>query len=174
MRVMRRLLCIFLREMRQSKLNANNENVYISNIASMRTFKYSPFQVSKSLLPILRPFYFTRLFVDQTNAVEAQHELVRLNKSFLGILVLLEGLVNNNRVKNMKESIKLTYCYIICRAQRLQNIQRMIINDSGCLITKYYDCVSQCPKSRSDWWDKQARNILLTHYTDNSLHHDLT
>lgn len=97
--------------MRQSKLNKNNEKVYISN--TRRTFKYSPFQVSKSLLPILRPFYFTRLFVDQTNAVEAQHELIGLNKSFLGILVLLEGLVNSNGVKNMKESVKLTYLCLI-------------------------------------------------------------
>lgn len=142
MRVMRRLLCIFLQEMRQLELNTNNnKKVYISNIASMRTFKYSPFQVSKSLLPILCPLYFTRLFVDQTNAVEAQHELIRLNKSFLGILVLLEGLVNSSRVKNMKESIKLTYlCLtVISYAEHNKNDN----NDSEV--------------SRLDWWE-QARN----------------
>lgn len=52
----------------------------------------SPLQVSKALLPVVSPFDFTVFSVDQLDAVEAQHEFVRLHKSPFGIFVVLKGL----------------------------------------------------------------------------------
>lgn len=56
-----------------------NRKVHISNFAYLRIFQYSPLQVSKSLLPIFSSFHFTRLFVDQADAIEAQHEFIGLD-----------------------------------------------------------------------------------------------
>lgn len=59
-----------------------------------RKLEHSPLQVTKPLLPILSPFYFPRLFVDQADTIEAQHEFIGLNESLFGIFVFLKGLIN--------------------------------------------------------------------------------
>lgn len=85
---MRRLLCMFLKKKKNVE---KQENMYLRNRESHSDVN-SPLQVSKALLPVVSPFDFTVFSVDQLDAVEAQHEFVRLHKSPFGIFVVLKGL----------------------------------------------------------------------------------
>lgn len=56
-----------------------NKKLHILEVSYLRIFEYLPLKVSKALLPVLRSLHFTRLFVDQTDAIKTQHEFIGLD-----------------------------------------------------------------------------------------------
>ncbi len=105
-----------------------NEKQYTSPTSSyMGIFEYSPLQVSKSLLPIFCSFHFTRLFVDQTDAIEAQHEFIGLDKSPLGVLILLEGLASSGgKCIKKKQMQDILTTFVVTRNSNVKNVNKHI------------------------------------------------